>query len=472
VRRKISVSSVTLAVALGFSIPLCQSALAQGAEGEKAKAAKAPPGKAMTYSVVAEETLDISPVWAGHPVGFALLTKGDRQFVAFYDAERRLTVAARRLNEKTWKMVRLPETTGWDSHNYIAMTADDDGYLHLSGNMHVVPLIYFRTTKPWDIDSFEKVPSMVGDKETKTTYPIFFRGPSNELLFTYRDGSSGDGDQIYNVYDRKTRTWKRLLDKPFTNGEGQRNAYLSSPQRGPDGFFHIVWVWRETPDASTNHDPSYARSKDLVHWEDSAGKPLPLPITLQSGDIVDHVPEKGGVINGNVRLGFDAQKRVIVSYHKYDANGKTQLYSARREKDGWKVYQTTDWDYRWDFGGGGSIPFEVGLGAVTLEPDGRLSQSYRHSKYGSGTWYLDPDTLKPTGTKPAIPSYPAELQKAQGSFPALEVRWAGDSGESGEKNVRYTLRWETLGSNRDKARPGPLPEPTMLRLYKIRTTEK
>src|SRR5687767_4787221 len=83
-----------------------------------------------------EKVIDVAPVWAGHPVGFALLTHKDRQFVAFYDDQRRMTVGARKRNEDTWRLVRLPETVGWDSHNYITMTVDDDGYLHLSGNLH------------------------------------------------------------------------------------------------------------------------------------------------------------------------------------------------------------------------------------------------------------------------------------------------------------------------------------------------
>ena len=39
------------------------------------------------------DSLDIAPVWAGHPVGFALLTHAPDQFVAFYDEHRQLTVA-------------------------------------------------------------------------------------------------------------------------------------------------------------------------------------------------------------------------------------------------------------------------------------------------------------------------------------------------------------------------------------------
>ena len=90
-------------------------------------------------------SLDIAPVWSGHPVSFALLTQGSRQFVAYYDAARVLTVATRRLTDTTWTTVKLPVVTGWDSHNYIALAADRDGQLHLSANMHVNPLVYFRT---------------------------------------------------------------------------------------------------------------------------------------------------------------------------------------------------------------------------------------------------------------------------------------------------------------------------------------
>ena len=43
------------------------------------------------------DSLDVAPVWAGHPVGFALLTHAPDQFVAFYDDHRQLTVVQRRL---------------------------------------------------------------------------------------------------------------------------------------------------------------------------------------------------------------------------------------------------------------------------------------------------------------------------------------------------------------------------------------
>lgn len=410
-----------------------------------------------------ETTIDVAPVWSGHPVGFALLTHGERQYAAFYDADRKLTVAARSLSETKWSFVKLPQTLGWDSHNYITMAMDDDGCLHLCANMHVVPLVYFRTSKPGDINSFERIPAMIGRNELKCTYPIFLRGPANQFVFTYRDGSSGNGDQYYNVYDTKTRTWRRLTDEPLTSGQGDMNAYLGPLRLGPDGFYHLAWIWRDTGACETNHDISYARSKDWVHWEAGDGRPLKLPITLATADIVDPVPAKGGAINGNVAVGFDSQKRAIVTYLKYDEKGFSQVYNARLERGRWKSYQTSSWDYRWEFRGYGSMVFEIHITPVSVGSDGRLTQGYTHVKYGSGTWVLDEATLKPIEDIHSTQAAPA----AEPAKSGLQQRTCGDSGSGAAPGVRYMLRWETLGLNRDKPREGTPPPASMLKLVRM-----
>ncbi len=422
----------------------------------------------------ATKSIDIAPVWAGHPVGFALLTHGDRQFVAFYDAQRQMTVGARELDSETWHLVRLPEKLGWDSHNYVTMDVDRDGVVHLSGNMHGVPLVYFRTQRPLDIDTFERL-SMLGEREQRVTYPRFFRGPHEELIFTYRDGGSGNGDQLYNVYDPDTRTWRRLVNGPLISGEGETNAYIQGPTRGPDGVYHMAWVWRDTPDCATNHDLSYARSRDLLHWETSDGKPLTLPITIKTAEIVDPVPAKGGLLNSNVQLAVDPQGRPVISYHKYESGGgPLQVYNARREAQGWRIIRASDWTWRYVFSGGGSIGAQVRVYPVEFRPDGLL-QRYQNARHGSGVWRLNPQTLAPlltgaakdrssedrAGIREAQPSISPAIVSTQ---PALMVRTAGDLGRGPEPGVTYRLEWQTLPPNRDRPREGPPPPPTMLRL--------
>jgi hypothetical protein len=413
---------------------------------------------------------EIAKVWAGHPVGFAILTQGGRQIIAYYDAERRMCLASRELHSDSWHYEVLPSSTGWDSHNYLTMTIDDEQHIHLAGNMHCVPLIYFRSTRPMDISSLEQLPSMVGSEEKRCTYPRFMRGANRELIFAYRDGQSGNGNDIYNVYDHKTRQWQRLLDQALTDGEGQMNAYCVGPKAGPDGFFHLCWVWRDNYNCDTNHNLSYARSRDLRQWETVAGEPVSLPMTLASpGLIVDPTPRaRSGMINMGINIGFDAQQRVILSYHKYDEKGHSQIYNARREGERWNIVQTSDWDWRWEFTGGGCVPCEVSGGAVRPDVDGFLAQSYRNREKGSGTWKLDANSLKPVGKiHVKRDKMPADWDKIEGTFPGLQRKSTRSVADDGS-GIIYLLRWETLPVNRDRPRPEPWPEASTLTLWEVR----
>ncbi len=415
------------------------------------------------------EKVFIDQVWAGHPVGFDLLTQEQRQYVAYYNKDRQMILASRQLNEKNWNKQILPSKVGWDSHNYVTIALDQQGYIHLSGNMHVDPLIYFRSEQPYDITNMQPVHRMTGEAETRVTYPRFMKDNEGRLLFMYRAGSSGNGRRLINRYDEETQSWERLIDEPLLNGQEQdMNAYPAGIKKGPDGWFHLVWMWRDTPDCQTNHDISYARSKDLKQWQTAAGEAVTLPITPENKKVVvDPVPSREGLINMGFGLGFDPSGRVVIHYHKYDEDGNSQIYLARWENGSWKIYQPSSWDHRWEFGGGGSVPCKVRGQPVQVLPDGRLVQSWSHEKYGSGTWLLDPEALQPVDTIQLPPKIPRQLRNPNSDFEGIQVQWRGGSGKSPQPNMKYYLRWETLPQNRDRSREGPIPEPSDLTLYKF-----
>ena len=418
---------------------------------------------------VIKEVIPVSPVWAGHPVGFSLLTEGNRQFAAFYDSERRMTVGSRGLDSREWTLQQLPSALGWDSHNYVTMALDKDGFLHVCGNMHGDPLIYFRSEKPYDVTSLKRIETMVGPREQVCTYPVFSKGPTGDLIINYRDGSSRDGRQIYNIYDAGAKKWTRLLDEPLCDGEGRMNAYFEGPTLGPDGYYHLTWIWRNDGGCEFNHDLCYAKSRDLVLWETASGLPIQLPILFSTpGVIVDPIPVEGGMLNGNGKAGFDSQGRVILAYHKFDEDGSTQLYNARREGGAWKIYQTSDWNYRWFFKGGGSIQMEIRVGPATLR-DGQLVQKFSHKTEGRQTFILDQETLLPIQTVPQR-AWPAELIKPKSAFPGLTVNRREDLSAGGSEET-YILRWETLPKFRDKPRPEPWPEASLLEVYRVEKSE-
>jgi hypothetical protein len=388
--------------------------------------------------------------------------------VAYYNGERQLVVASRKLGEHQWQKTKLPETVPWDSHNDVTMAVDENDQIHLAANMHGDPLNYYRTSKPLDVETFEQLNRMTGQDEQRCTYPKFLRNNRGQLLFMYRDGGSGDGRRLINLYDAETQQWRRWVDRALLDGQGEMNAYPHGPEKGPDGMFHLAWVWRNTPDADTNHDLSYMRSRDLKHWFTSSGEQLELPVTPSNRKvIVDPVPPKQGLLNSAFDLGFDGQNRPVLSYHKYDDSGDSQIYNARWEDDQWQIYQTSDFAFRWEFGGYGALPGPTTKArGVRTRPDGRLVQWYQ-TPSEQGTWLLDPKTLQPLGKVTVGYQVPAKLRQPRSSFPGMQVYWLDAKGTSSEPDVTYKLRWESLDANRDRKPEGKLPEPGKLQLYRF-----
>jgi hypothetical protein len=430
------------------------------------------------------EAIEIGKTFAATQIAPTLLTHDTMQYVAYYDENQQVTIAQRHLGANEWNHRKLPQNANWNNHVGVnGLIIDKEGYLHLSGNMHARPLVYWRTDVPYHcltlaerglkhIDTLKPINHMVGSQENRVTYERFSFLPDGRLVFQYRDGGSGNGSEIYNVWIPAEKRWERLRDVPLFDGRGLMNAYGTSARRGPDGYFHLLYMWRNTSDARTNHTISHARSRDMLAWETITGERIDLPLTSETpGTAIDPVAPMKGLVNMGFSLGFDAELRPIASYHKYDADGKSQIYNARWETDKWKIYQTSDWDWRWEFGGLGAIQSLVGAGAIQPTEDGFLSQPFWNAHYGNGVWKLDPETLQPIGMLPPRGiAFPPELQAQTMHFAhedgtKVGVRWAGDRGTS--KNGRYVLRWESLPVNRDLPRSGDLPEPSTLTLYRM-----
>jgi hypothetical protein len=420
------------------------------------------------------DRVTVDKTWSGHYVGQALLTVGDDQYVAYYDEDRQLTVAHRDLTGGRWTRQQVGSQIGWDSHNYVTLATDRDGQLHVAGNMHNNPLRYWRTTSPGDITTLERVPNMANPElESSVTYPVFLELQDGTLVFRYREGGSGNGVDIYNRHDEDSRTWEPLLETPVLSGEGERNAYAAKPQLGPDGRYHMVWVWRESPIASTTNNVSYARTADLASWADSAGAQLTLPITLGTSDIVDPVPPEGGIINNNVQVGFDAAGAPVVAYHKYDEAGNTQVYVARPDgSGGWQSVQVSDWTGAWNFSQPGTLVFQV---EIYWQPQVMADGNLRLDVTCLGerrTFIIDGDTLQPVAEVATPPTEPTSVNVLQSDYvhpypgeggARMQVNLNDDSGAAGSFHARQLvpdpgtirrdlLRWESLGSNQDRPR--------------------
>ena len=417
------------------------------------------------------EEIEIDSVIADFPVSFAMVTSAGWQFVAYYNKSRELSVASRKLTSKLWNYAILPTRVGWDSHNYISIAIDKDNCVHVSGNMHADSMLYFKTTRPFDITSFQKIfPLVSSEDELKCTYPQFLKNSANELVFFYRKGGSGNGNTIFLKYDEKSRSFSKLFTKPLFDGLEQMSAYMEGPILGPDGYYHMVWVWRDTPDCETNHDWSYARSKDLIFWEALGSAQNQLPITpLSVHYTVDPVPPKGGSLNGVVKLFFNGSHKAHLVYMKYDSLGNSQLFIARPEQNKWHIRQLSDWTYRWDFSGPGSIDNHIRLTSASFKSPNRISVKYWHIKKGFGELIIDSafrvlsDSII---TESEHSEYPSQLLKPQSTYKGMSVKWVRGFVENNSFDF-YGLRWETTGIRRYYDKPLEKAPPSILKLYRF-----
>ena len=412
------------------------------------------------------EKMRIVPVamaFAGTPVngGQSLVSDGQRQFIAFYDPDRDLTVGTRKLGTAAWQFVRLDERVGWDSHNRIAMAIDRKGYLHLTANHHNNDLNYFRTAKPGDIESFGRIDRFGDAREKSVCYPQFFRiTPDNELAIMYRFGKSGEGERFMLKYAEDTKTWSPIGPGSVLSGRPRFNAYPFGMRFDRKGRLHLAWCWRETPDVATNQDICYAVSPDGgVTWQRSDGQPLETPIRPETAEVVDPVPQGGGLLNGG-SLTLDRHDRPWISYIKYGPNGGTQMYVTTRTDAGWKTVQLSNWTYQWELSGGGSIPsVGISLPRLSFGANDTVDVQFAHKQY-----YWGPQVFRTTvdallTMKPG--AFKSEPQVTPLRRAGLDYRIAVGNAGTLQKGEQHWMIQQTADSNRDKEPEAKHP-PTMI----------
>ena len=270
------------------------------------------------------------------------------QFAAWVDNDFNPNIARRVLPDGAWSRVSLAAVAGnaleapfaEDDHNTINIAVDADGYIHVAGNHHDVPLRYIRSANPDDLSSWVE-PGMTGSNEDSVTYPQFVKMRDGTLLFFYRNGVSGDGNTYLNRYNPDTQTWQ-ALHAPLIDGNAtSENAYLWHIAVDADDAIHIVWCWRGTGDRDTNNDLCYAVSRDAGDtWEKTNGSSYTIPITHASADLILDTAGTGSGLLNQCGMECDSTGRPHVAFFLRVA-GITQIHHAYLDAGTWHIAQLT-----------------------------------------------------------------------------------------------------------------------------------
>jgi hypothetical protein len=411
-------------------------------------------GFAQTESVV-------GPAWSGNTVNTVVFRRNsvvsDKQwqYVAYYDSTAHVVLAKRKTGTEQWE-VKQTRYTGniKDAHNSISIILDGNGYLHMSWDHHNNKLNYCKSIEPGSLELTEKI-SMVGNTESSVSYPEFYKMSNGDLLFLYRDGGSGRGNLILNRYYTAQRKWERVQNN-LVDGEGQRNAYWQACMDNK-GWFHISWVWRESPDVASNHDLCYAYSPDGGKtWKKSGGASQPVPMNATNAEYIVVIPQKSDLINSTSMVTDAKGRPYIATYWRPQGNASPQYHLVFFDGRAWQVRQVSQRAQPFSLSGGGTrrIPIsrpqilargkKVYLIFRDAERNNRLSVSYTMD-ISKGAWKTIDLTQDAIGQ--SEPSFDTELWRRKNLL-HVYVQYSGQGdGEQTERippqNVRI-LEWKPL----------------------------
>ncbi len=180
--------------------------------------------------------------------------------------------------------------TSWNAHNTISLgICETDGTLHLAWDHHGHTLKYCKSipglcttqTSSWGSGMLLPTQNWLvapGQTVSSVTYPQFISTPSGGLYMNWRIGGSGNGDQLFSVYQPGTGNWSSpvtFIDRAGNyQGSNSRCPYINGFDFAPDGSIHVTWTWRESA-GSSNHDICYAYSSDGgLTWKNRADQTI------------------------------------------------------------------------------------------------------------------------------------------------------------------------------------------------------
>lgn len=172
------------------------------------------------------------------------IVQSQRMFVCFVADNLDIVIAHRNLAiNSPWSYSIVDSFNVDDPHNYCSLGIDASGFVHVAYNHHNSSTLNYKVSSlPYDVGTM-----VSGTMATagSISYPQFIRAGSGNgvLLFTYRTGYSGNGDQCLNRYDTLTSTWTQVAC-PLIDGLGVSSPYLSPPRVDVSGNLHLLWTNR------------------------------------------------------------------------------------------------------------------------------------------------------------------------------------------------------------------------------------
>ena len=361
----------------------------------------------------------------------AILSYKGYQYITFWNKEKQVCLSRKKLPEGNWQTIALTDYTSahdlGDNHYNISFgICKNNGTIHIAFDHHNDPLHYRISTvdlindpdnADWSADAFSEtrnylVPgqAMIDNDDNfdgGITYPRFISKPDGDLLFECRTGWSGDGNSHLWEYNGSDNSWSHIGEYLHGRSEGMPAGYINNCgyinglHYTPGGTrLHVSLVWRDSPDANTNHDICYAYSDDDGRtWYNSDGV---LIGTTGSSDVsqllnlysegfqILQVDQNRGLINQEGQA-IDSKGgiHILQSYLK-DGVSESSWYDRRVNAFMRHIYQDDNGVWQNDIIAAsridrGDIAVDAADNLYVLGPDYRVYYAKADEKWA--TWY-------------------------------------------------------------------------------------
>ncbi|BCD98422.1 BNR repeat-containing protein [Marinagarivorans cellulosilyticus] len=278
----------------------------------------------------------------------AITTYKGYQYAVYWSANRHVAVARRSLGAASWQTLELTDYQFEvdNAHYDISLGISPlDGTIHLSFyqwssvfnyRKSVAGLLNNPNQFAWNSSLFGPIQNGLRDARMgPTTYPRFVTEPSGKLLLLLRHGASGSGDSYLYEYDGSSAQWTQLgqlVDGLATD----INAYFNGIHYDANGRLHATWVWRATPDPTTNFDLHYIYSEDDGRtWLNNSGQIVAelgrFPITQNTANTrVWNIEQNRGLINQEAQaVDKDGRVSMLMSHMPDDTPSSTDFAANR-----------------------------------------------------------------------------------------------------------------------------------------------
>ena len=236
-----------------------------------------------------------------------------------------------------------------DDHLMIAIATDGAGCVIVAWGMHSTPQNVWIGSTPGDCTvtaaGVLASPLAPGQAtpEAAATYPVLRRLSTGDVIYLWRTGASGNGNQCVYRWNYVSRTFT-AVNMALMNGQGTRSAYLNTVWIDATDRISVAWQWRDSVAVSDAFDCNMLYTLDGFQSTRSMDNTL-LPSSITSTNapsaLAQSIP-KSATAFYEAAQGFccDAgQRGIAINYYDDGGGAGIQLHATRYTGSGYVTTQ-------------------------------------------------------------------------------------------------------------------------------------